>query len=543
MELASSFALCLTAIVTIGYSATIAYSRPKQSTGGVATGGLRAAHGAASLSCRDAALFPLYASVALLFLYFLMPFVSALYVLLLSAAAYVSLTTATGPLLGGCGCIVSRPRQGCTRVRWMCGWGGAASDAPRSSAAQPSVSLASVAAALTTSAWVVSGHWLASNAIGCAMCVTIVSQMRLPSLRVAALALIGLLFYDVVWVFLSPLLFQESVMMAVAQQDASNPVSTAVNAVPGLREALPPSWLPAHRIALPNKIAMPVWLYLDTTTHHMAGVQGADASGTDEGDGGGAEVSSGSDAPMNDAAITAAAKAQSRRRRSATGAAPYVWWLSPTTALVFVGFTFLGLGDIALPGLLLAYARGADLGLLEEEVKAEEPDVVDDTEAAGSTELAQLHGGRSPRGDSSVVVEGASVVDVSEPLSNSEGLTGQDSESKVPRHFLSEVSFAATSLRRNAVEAIVAPTYLRTGLAGYAVGLVAAMTAARVFDTGQPALLYIVPATLIALMVHARRRKQLYRLWVGPPEAETSAASASSAPAAGHNGHRHDTVS
>ena len=119
-----------------------------------------------------------------------------------------------------------------------------------------------------------------------------------PSAQIGAIALFGLLAYDVFWVFLSPLLFAKNVMVEVAQQQAANPARDIVQALPIPQGALPPLHLD-----LPNKLVLPVCFW----------------------------------APAG--------------ARAAADAQPL---LQP--GLLCPGFTMLGLGDIALPGLLLALA-------------------------------------------------------------------------------------------------------------------------------------------------------------------------------------------
>lgn len=53
---------------------------------------------------------------------------------------------------------------------------------------------------------------------------------------------------------------------------------------------------------------------------------------------------------------------------------------------------------------------------------------------------------------------------------------------------------------------------------GYAVGLFMAMVMAFVYHIAQPALLYLVPTTLITMIVVANSRKELHKLWIGTKE-------------------------
>ncbi len=60
--------------------------------------------------------------------------------------------------------------------------------------------------------------------------------------------------------------------------------------------------------------------------------------------------------------------------------------------------------------------------------------------------------------------------------------------------------------------------YLLMTLFGYSLGLFCADVAVEVFETGQPALLYIVPLTLIPVLYRAYRATTLYHLWDSIPD-------------------------
>jgi hypothetical protein len=75
-------------------------------------------------------------------------------------------------------------------------------------------------AALALTWFVTRQEWefafLLQDTFGCCLCVLFLGTIRLPSLRVASLLLCMAFFYDIFFVFISPLLFNESVMVKVA---------------------------------------------------------------------------------------------------------------------------------------------------------------------------------------------------------------------------------------------------------------------------------------------------------------------------------------
>eukprot|EP00903_Cladosiphon_okamuranus_P014280 g13263.t1 len=58
--------------------------------------------------------------------------------------------------------------------------------------------------------------WLLQDLFGCCLCATFLCTIRLPSIKVATFLLCLAFFYDIFWVFVSPMLFGESVMVKVA---------------------------------------------------------------------------------------------------------------------------------------------------------------------------------------------------------------------------------------------------------------------------------------------------------------------------------------
>lgn len=141
---------------------------------------------------------------------------------------------------------------------------------------------------------------------------------------------------------------------------------------------------------------------------------------------------------------------------------PVYGHVSGLPALRIVGFMMLGLGDIALPGLLMHYAARCDLAL-----------------AAGAGPAV---GGRR--------------------------------------------------------------SYLWLTGVGYVVGVCAAIVIGRLAAAPQPALLYLLPATLAAMIGGARARGELRALWTGAvlgrggsgPEAREGRSAAPPADAAGAGG-------
>lgn len=63
--------------------------------------------------------------------------------------------------------------------------------------------------------------WVGQDILGICLMITILQLARLPNIKVATVLLCCAFVYDIFWVFLSPLIFHDSVMIAVARGDHS----------------------------------------------------------------------------------------------------------------------------------------------------------------------------------------------------------------------------------------------------------------------------------------------------------------------------------
>ncbi|CAL9782019.1 unnamed protein product [Musa acuminata subsp. burmannicoides] len=68
--------------------------------------------------------------------------------------------------------------------------------------------------------WAINRHsphsWIGQDILGISLMITVLRVLQLPNIKVASLLLCCAFFYDIFWVFISPLIFHESVMIAVA---------------------------------------------------------------------------------------------------------------------------------------------------------------------------------------------------------------------------------------------------------------------------------------------------------------------------------------
>nr|XP_029117616.1 signal peptide peptidase-like 2 [Elaeis guineensis] len=73
--------------------------------------------------------------------------------------------------------------------------------------------------------WAANQHasyaWICQDILGICLMITVLQMARLPNIKVASALLSCAFVYDIFWVFISPLIFHESVMIAVARGDNS----------------------------------------------------------------------------------------------------------------------------------------------------------------------------------------------------------------------------------------------------------------------------------------------------------------------------------
>lgn len=166
--------------------------------------------GFATLDTTHAICLPLGASISLLVMFF---FFDSMQMLFAACTAIIATIALAFLLLPMCQYIIRPCNDGNRIALGCCG---------RYTAAE----LLSFTMAITVVCiWVLTGHWLLMDAMGIALCVAFIAFVRLPSLKVSTLLLIGLLVYDVFWVFFSSYIFSTNVMVRVATRSAENPVS------------------------------------------------------------------------------------------------------------------------------------------------------------------------------------------------------------------------------------------------------------------------------------------------------------------------------
>ncbi|XP_065830724.1 signal peptide peptidase-like 3 [Oscarella lobularis] len=118
------------------------------------------------------------------------------------------------------------------------------------------LSLAGIASALVATlvvvTWILTAHWALMDALGFGVCVCMIAYVRVSSLKVSTVLLLGLLLYDVFWVFFSSAIFNSNVMLDVATKEAENPVSVVIN-----KMNVKSAGKSAPQLSLPGKLIFP----------------------------------------------------------------------------------------------------------------------------------------------------------------------------------------------------------------------------------------------------------------------------------------------
>mmetsp|Transcript_4753 Transcript_4753/g.13192 ORF Transcript_4753/g.13192 Transcript_4753/m.13192 type:complete len:402 (+) Transcript_4753:205-1410(+) len=173
---------------------------------------------------------PVMGSVCLIIMFFFFASISQLYTLFIAFGAAVALAFAAEPpflvLWRSLGLYTNTPPDGAVAL---------SQETPRCmgfvrKAPLHTKVLGCLSGALVV-LWLLSGHWILNNMLGCSICVFAVSHVRLPNVKVCAILLTSLFVYDVFWVFYSTSVFGSNVMLHVVQQKSSSPIQTALSAM------------------------------------------------------------------------------------------------------------------------------------------------------------------------------------------------------------------------------------------------------------------------------------------------------------------------
>merc|ERR1712176_20158 len=81
--------------------------------------------------------------------------------------------------------------------------------------------------------------WALQDAIAVMLLLTIQRTLRLPNLKTGTIMLVCTFFFDIFWVFISPLIFKKSVMIEVATGGGTGQSVPMVLKIPALNGDVP----------------------------------------------------------------------------------------------------------------------------------------------------------------------------------------------------------------------------------------------------------------------------------------------------------------
>jgi signal peptide peptidase-like 3 len=192
-----------------------------------------------TLDARQAAVLPVFASAALLLLFYWFNAISSILLCLMCCSASVAFVFSIRPAANVCA-------SGRPWLRRRLVFRG-----KTTSATVVDVGLA-VAGGACVLTWLFTGSRILNNVIAVTLCMAFVSTVILPSLRLTTMLLACLLIYDVFWVFVSSRLFSgRNVMVEAALKQADNPAFHAAESL-----GLPSDGI-ARQLDLPTKFFMP----------------------------------------------------------------------------------------------------------------------------------------------------------------------------------------------------------------------------------------------------------------------------------------------
>ncbi|KAH6596467.1 hypothetical protein BASA50_005172 [Batrachochytrium salamandrivorans] len=187
----------------------------------------------------------------------------------------------------------------------------------------------------------------------------------------------------------------------------------------------------------------------------------------------------------------------------------------------FGSYTMLGYGDLIVPGLVVHMARALDLTHAIGNGKEISPGLESDNPKVSDS---SIDSGEDV--DEAAVDEPFTDADLAaseqQPLLMRTGLVSRSGSSQS----LDSLCIQQDSIGQQASSSMLplkgfpflnltTPSYFKIVIIGYAVGLLVAFVAVFWMHMGQPALLYLVPATLIPMAWHAFSRGELKAVWDG----------------------------
>lgn len=352
--------------------------------------------------------FPLYASAALLTLFFFFNYVQYLLIFMMTFSSAVALYT----LLH-----LGLSKICCARYPFI-------------------TLIAVVVDGVIILEWLLTGNWICHNILCVALCILFLHTLRFPSLKIATLCLCLLLVYDAFWVFYSERFFTKNVMVEVATKQATNPLhdlAAAVDAPTAILSLLPKT------MELPLKLLFPAALWFAQGVQHSA-------------------------------------------RR----------------------MMMLGLGDICLPGALVAFALRADLEIHHIQSGQRKEDERNDIELSiafnSRVEVSSAEGER---------------LLIKEDNSNSTRNSYASNHNSPSRSPLTSPRGRASKPYIADEESKPASRIFEYSLASYLIGLTMAFLGNFYSGHAQPALIYLVPCVLLAVVGRAYAVEQLLAVWNG----------------------------
>ncbi|KAJ3693038.1 hypothetical protein LUZ60_012133 [Juncus effusus] len=230
----SSLALITTAISTTYFSALRSLSHGRE-----LARNLDFSESSITLDKSQALLIPLFSSISLLIMFYLFSSVSQLVTFFIALASGSALFFSLSPLVSSLKSKLSLPDP---FVSNRC-------------CSKPFTRLqllTLIFCILTVLTWLITGNWLLNNILGISICITFVSHVRLPNIKISFLLLFCLFLYDIFWVFFSEYFFGANVMVSVATQKASNPIHYVADSfsLPGLEFV-------TKKLEMPVKLVFP----------------------------------------------------------------------------------------------------------------------------------------------------------------------------------------------------------------------------------------------------------------------------------------------
>jgi len=212
------------------------------------------ADGELHLQSKQALMLPLGASVSLLTMFLFFDYLQVIFSIFTAVMAFTALFLLSDDLFTNITTTTAAILSRCIQTQTT-------SQTCKNSTSTLRKVLAFTFSLAMTGYWALTSHWLVMDLLGVALCVMMISFLRIPNLKTGFILLLGLLFYDVFWVFGTSYFFKRNVMLELATKNSKNPIRIVAERVIQIQPESTLDKSIVKELVLPGKLVFPSYGY------------------------------------------------------------------------------------------------------------------------------------------------------------------------------------------------------------------------------------------------------------------------------------------